>query len=97
MAEEPGSPEPARSTEAARALARNRRREIMVGLLCSFLGIALLSLLLPVNTPSLVRVLPAAAAGLALLWAGGILMGNGMRPFGRRHRTTTPQPSAPQM
>jgi hypothetical protein len=43
------------------------------------IGLFLLSALLPTHPNQFLRLLPVAAAGLAVLWVGGILMGIGSR------------------
>lgn len=49
----------------------------MTGLLLTFLGIGLVSLLLPIGTGAIDRDIPVIAAGLVALWVGGILLGLG--------------------
>ena len=69
---------------AARTV-RRRQRLVMGGLLLTFLGLLLISALLPVGSKTLLRAVPLAAAGVAALWAGGILLGLGSpRRDGRR-------------
>jgi hypothetical protein len=65
---------------------RRRQGIVVVGLLLTFLGLFLASRLLPTDPGALTALLPAAAAGLVALWLGGILLGNSVRPFGRRRR-----------
>lgn len=43
------------------------------------LGLFLLAAILPVDPGALDRSLPFAAAGITVLWIGGILMGIGSR------------------
>ena len=63
---------------------RRRQRLVMVGLLLSLAGLFLSTLLLPVGSAEIDRVLPVIAAGLATLWIGGILLGLGSPRRGRR-------------
>ncbi|HTT72932.1 MAG TPA: hypothetical protein VMG99_02105 [Thermoplasmata archaeon] len=53
---------------------------IGIGLLLTFVGLFLLSILLPDNSGRWEEILPVAAAGMLFLWVGGILMGRGGRP-----------------
>jgi hypothetical protein len=57
----------------------SRSAKIGLGLLLTFGGIALISVLLPTAPGSLGTLLPVAGAGIVLLWVGGILMGIGSR------------------
>jgi hypothetical protein len=65
--------------------ARRRRRalskstKIGLGLLLTLLGLFLLSILLPTAPGRFAYVLPVAAAGMLVLWMGGIWMGVGSR------------------
>lgn len=59
--------------------ARNRQKIVALGLLLSLLGLVLVAVLLPTAPGTLRTVLPVAAAGLVLLWTGGILLGRGSR------------------
>jgi len=69
---------PAGSTpRPRRALSRNQK--IGLGLLLTFLGLFLLSILLPTAPGKFATDLPVAAAGILVLWIGGILMGIGSR------------------
>lgn len=54
-------------------------QKIGLGLVSTLLGIALLAVLFPVAPGSFGYVLPVGAAGIVLLWVGGILMGVGSR------------------
>jgi len=64
---------------------RSRRRplsksaRIGIGLLFTLVGLFLLADALPAQPGPLERILPVAAAGIAVLWIGGILMGIGSR------------------
>jgi len=53
--------------------------KIGLGLLLTLLGLFLLVLLFPTAPGALDRTLPVAAAGIVVLWVGGILMGIGSR------------------
>lgn len=57
----------------------SRARLLALGLLFSLVGLVLVAVLLPTAPGSLSTVLPIAAAGLVLLWVGGILLGRGGR------------------
>ena len=50
-----------------------------LGLVCTFVGLFLLSILLPTAPGRFATLLPVAGAGMALLWLGGIWMGLGSR------------------
>ena len=52
---------------------------IALGLLLTLAGLFLLAGTLPSAPGPLGRVLPIAAAGIVVLWVGGILMGIGSR------------------
>lgn len=58
----------------------------MVGLLLTLLGFALLSYEVPANGIGVGQLLPLLGTGMIALWIGGILLGNALRPFGRRGR-----------
>jgi hypothetical protein len=58
----------------------------MLGLFASLVGIAFVSLELPIDAGALRAALPAVAAGMLLLWIGGILLGRSMGSFGRGRR-----------
>jgi hypothetical protein len=73
------TPPPGSSDPRARRPKLSKTAKIGLGLLLTFLGLALASLLLPTEPGQLGRLLPVAAAGLLLLWLGGILMGIGSR------------------
>ncbi len=68
---------PTRARRRRRPLSKNEK--IGLGLLLTFLGLFLLSDLIPTAPGSLGRILPVAAAGVVALWIGGILMGIGSR------------------
>ncbi len=68
----PGTP-----VRPRRSLSRNQK--IGLGLLLSFIGLFLISILLPTAPGRFATDLPVAAAGILVLWIGGILMGNGSR------------------
>lgn len=68
------SPAPARPR---RSLSRSGR--VGLGLLFTFVGLFLLSILLPTAPGKFALLLPVAGAGMLLLWVGGILMGVGSR------------------
>lgn len=73
-----GSPRgPAVSPSRRPRLSKNGK--IGLGLLLTFLGLFLLSALLPTGAGTLARDLPLATAGIVALWVGGILMGIGSR------------------
>lgn len=57
----------------------SKSARIGLGLLLTLVGLFLLTLLFPTAPGPLDRALPVAAAGIALLWLGGILMGIGSR------------------
>ncbi len=73
----PASPAPRRRVR----LSKNAR--VGLGLLFTFAGLALVSLLLPTAPGALARALPVVGAGMLLLWTGGILMGVGSRTSSR--------------
>ncbi|MGP8071945.1 MAG: hypothetical protein ACLPZM_02310 [Thermoplasmata archaeon] len=75
MAAGPGAPPP--PPPRRRGLSKNAR--IGLGLLFTFVGLFLLSVLFPTAPGEFARLLPVAAAGMTLLWVGGILMGIGSR------------------
>lgn len=50
-----------------------------LGLLLTFAGLVLVAVILPTAPGSFGTILPVAAAGLVLLWVGGILLGRGGR------------------
>jgi hypothetical protein len=50
-----------------------------LGLLLTFVGLFLLSILLPTAPGTFGTILPVAAAGMVCLWFGGIFMGIGQR------------------
>jgi hypothetical protein len=68
-------PDPPRRRRAP--LTKNQK--IGTGLLLTFVGLFLLSILLPTAPGMFSTILPVAAAGMLLLWVGGILMGIGSR------------------
>ncbi len=57
----------------------SKSARIGLGLLLTLVGLFLLALLFPTAPGPLDRALPVAAAGIAALWLGGILMGVGSR------------------
>ncbi|HTT15711.1 MAG TPA: hypothetical protein VMG81_08085 [Thermoplasmata archaeon] len=68
------------SREAPAPRARlSKGAKIALGLLCTLVGLFLLSILLPTAPGKFGTVLPVAAAGILVLWVGGILMGIGSR------------------
>ncbi|MCI4343287.1 MAG: hypothetical protein L3J92_04120 [Thermoplasmata archaeon] len=69
------SPPPTRTRRAP--LTKNQK--IGLGLLLTFVGLFLLSILLPTAPGRFSTILPVAAAGMLLLWVGGIWMGVGSR------------------
>ncbi|HTZ61701.1 MAG TPA: hypothetical protein VMC82_03550 [Thermoplasmata archaeon] len=72
----------ASATPSARPAPRRgltKSQKIGLGLLLTLGGLALLSALLPTAPERLGYVLPVVAAGILLLWVGGILMGIGSR------------------
>jgi hypothetical protein len=50
---------------------------VVIGLLLSFVGLFLLTWLLPVGSAALDRAIPIVGAGVLALWVGGILLGLG--------------------
>jgi hypothetical protein len=73
-------------TGAERSAGNGRRRprlsknqRIGLGLLLTLVGLFLLADVVPSAPGPLARVLPVAAAGILVLWVGGILMGIGSR------------------
>ncbi len=66
------------------AVEGRRQRLVMVGLVLTFVGLFALGFSLPLGAGTLARILPLAAVGFLALWIGGILLGNSVRPFGRR-------------
>jgi hypothetical protein len=64
---------------ALRRRGLSKAGKIGLGLLFTFVGLFLVSILLPTAPGQFARLLPVAAVGLALLWVGGILMGVGSR------------------
>jgi hypothetical protein len=73
------------STPDASPSAPSRRRplsknqKIGLGLLLTFIGLFLLSILLPTAPGNFSTILPVAGLGMLLLWLGGIWMGVGSR------------------
>lgn len=74
------------STEGTVATANGARRprfskatKVLLGLLLTLVGLFLLSVLIPTAPGRLLTALPVAAAGIAAVWIGGILMGIGSR------------------
>ncbi len=57
----------------------SRQRALALGLLLTLGGLVLVAVLLPTAPGRLGTILPVAAAGLVLLWVGGILLGRGSR------------------
>jgi hypothetical protein len=57
----------------------SKATKIGIGLLLTFGGLFLLSVLLPTAPGRFGYVLPVAAVGMLLLWMGGIWMGVGSR------------------
>lgn len=57
----------------------SKTAKIGLGLVLTLLGLALLSILLPTAPGRFAFDLPVAAAGILVLWIGGILMGVGSR------------------
>jgi hypothetical protein len=57
----------------------SKSAKIGLGLLLTLVGLFLLTLLFPSAPGPLDRALPVAAAGIVVLWVGGILMGIGSR------------------
>ncbi len=58
---------------------QSRQRALALGLLLTLGGLVLVAVLLPTAPGRLGTILPVAAAGLVLLWVGGILLGRGSR------------------
>jgi hypothetical protein len=57
----------------------SKSTKVGLGLLLTFVGLFLLSILLPTAPGKFSTVLPVAGAGMLLLWLGGIWMGVGSR------------------
>lgn len=57
----------------------SRTARIGLGLLLTLLGLFLLVVLFPTSPSAIATVLPVAAAGVLVLWVGGILLGQGSR------------------
>jgi hypothetical protein len=72
------TPQPAPAPNARRPRLSKSGR-IGLGLLFTFLGLFLLSDLIPSAPGRLLAVLPIAGVGMLVLWLGGILMGVGSR------------------
>ncbi len=64
---------------APRPRGLSKSTKIGLGLLLTIGGLALVAVLLPTAPGRFATLLPVAAAGLLLLWVGGILMGIGSR------------------
>jgi hypothetical protein len=62
-----------------RAAPLSKATKIGLGLVLTFVGLLLLSILLPIAPGKFATVLPVAAVGMLLLWMGGIWMGVGSR------------------
>jgi hypothetical protein len=71
------TPPPDRPRPRRRPL--SKATKIGVGLLLTFVGLFLLSVLLPTAPGKFAYVLPVAGVGMLLLWMGGIWMGIGSR------------------
>ncbi|HXQ79084.1 MAG TPA: hypothetical protein VN819_02580 [Thermoplasmata archaeon] len=63
----------------SRGPALSKSAKIGLGLLLTLVGLFLLVVLFPTDPGRFSTVLPVAAAGIAALWVGGILMGVGSR------------------
>ena len=74
----PGSATPG-SSSSGRRPKLSRTAKIGLGLLLTFVGLFLLTLLFPTDPSRLSTLLPVAGAGIVALWVGGILMGVGSR------------------
>jgi quinol-cytochrome oxidoreductase complex cytochrome b subunit len=74
--------------EEAHELRRIRRRQglVLLGLLLSLAGFALIGYSLPIDEPALLRMLPILGGASLFLWIGGIVMGTAFarRSHGRR-------------
>ncbi len=57
----------------------SKATKIGLGLLLTFVGLFLLSILLPTAPGKFSTILPVAGLGMLLLWLGGIWMGVGSR------------------
>lgn len=68
-------PEP----RSARRTGLSKNQKIGIGLVLTFLGLALIAILFPTSPAQLGVALPVAAVGILALWVGGILMGIGSR------------------
>jgi hypothetical protein len=80
------TPVPARATmvtspdpPSARRTGLSKNQRIGIGLLLTFIGLALIAILFPTSPAQLGIALPVAAVGILALWVGGILMGIGSR------------------
>ncbi|MGD0256531.1 MAG: hypothetical protein ABSB90_01435 [Thermoplasmata archaeon] len=70
---------PPPASARARRAPLSKSAKIGIGLLLTFVGLFLLSILLPTAPGRFSTILPVAGAGLLLLWLGGIWMGIGSR------------------
>ncbi len=69
--------DPGRAARRRPRLSKNQK--IGLGLLLTFVGLWLVSGLLPTSPGALARTLPLAAGAIVALWVGGILLGIGSR------------------
>ena len=74
-----GPPTEASGNRAGRRPRLSKSQRIGLGLLLTLVGLFLLADVIPSAPGPLARVLPVAAAGMLVLWVGGILMGIGSR------------------
>jgi hypothetical protein len=72
------APDPS-STPPSRRRPLSKNQKIGLGLLLTFVGLFLLSILLPTAPGRFSTLLPVAGLGMLLLWLGGIWMGVGSR------------------
>jgi len=70
---------PSSSSTRTRRAPLTKNQKIGLGLLLTFAGLFLLSILLPTAPGRFSTILPVAGAGMLLLWMGGIWMGVGSR------------------
>jgi hypothetical protein len=70
---------PPPASARARRAPLSKSAKIGIGLLLTFVGLFLLSILLPTAPGRFSTILPVVGAGMLLLWLGGIWMGIGSR------------------
>ena len=75
----PSAGTPNRETPRRHRRPLSKKAKIGLGLLLTLVGLFLLADAFPAQPGPLERILPVMAAGIAVLWVGGILMGIGSR------------------